>query len=41
VVKPRTVRLLLGMTLSRKWHIRQLDIQNAFLNGFIDEEVYM
>jgi histone deacetylase 1/2 len=29
------------MALSRQWHIRQLDIQNAFLNDFLDEEVYM
>ena len=41
VVKPATVRLLLSMALSNKWHLRQLDIQNAFLNGFLDEQVYM
>jgi histone deacetylase 1/2 len=41
VVKPATIRLLLCMALSRRWQIRQLDIQNAFLNGFLDEVVYM
>ncbi|KAK1612276.1 hypothetical protein QYE76_035949 [Lolium multiflorum] len=41
VVKPATIRLLLAMALSRRWHLRQLDIQNVFLNGFLDEEVYM
>jgi hypothetical protein len=41
VVKPATVRLLLSLALSRGWHLRQLDIQNAFLNGFLDEQVYM
>jgi hypothetical protein len=41
IVKPATIRLLLSMALSRCWHIHQLDIQNAFLNGFLDEEVYM
>jgi hypothetical protein len=41
VVKPATVRLLLSLALSHRWHIRQLDIQNAFLNGFLDEQVYM
>jgi histone deacetylase 1/2 len=29
------------MALSRQWHIQQLDIQNAFLNGFLDEQVCM
>jgi histone deacetylase 1/2 len=41
VVKPATIRLLLSMALSCRWHIRQLDIQNAFLNSFLDEKVYM
>jgi hypothetical protein len=41
VVKPTTIRLLLSMALSRHWHIRQLDIQNAFLNCYLDEQVYM
>jgi hypothetical protein len=29
------------MALSHRWHLRQLDIQNAFLNGFLDEQLYM
>jgi hypothetical protein len=41
VVKPTTIRLLLSLVVSRGWVIRQIDIENAFLHGFLDKEVYM
>jgi hypothetical protein len=41
VVKPTTIRTVLSMAYSPGWDMRQIDIQNAFLHGFLDEEVYM
>jgi histone deacetylase 1/2 len=41
VVKHTTIRLLLCMALTHGWHIRQLDIQNAFLHAVLEEEVFM
>jgi hypothetical protein len=41
VVKPMTVRLVLSIAVSNGWTLRQLDINNAFLQGTLAEDVYM
>lgn len=41
VVKPQTIRLILSLVVNRKWHVRQLNIQNAFLHEDLTEFVYM
>jgi uncharacterized protein with PIN domain len=37
VVKPTTIRTILFVAYSRGWDMNQIDIQNAFLHGFLDE----
>jgi hypothetical protein len=41
VVKPATIRVILSLVVSQRWSLRQLDVQNAFLHGILEEDVYM
>ncbi|KAH9779268.1 retrovirus-related pol polyprotein from transposon RE1 [Citrus sinensis] len=41
VVKSSTVRVILSLAVMQGWNVRQIDINNAFLNGDLTEDVYM
>ena len=34
IVKASTVRIVLSVTVVNRWAIHQVDVKNAFLNGF-------
>lgn len=41
ILKFPMIHIMLTIVVSKGWEIRQLDIDNAFLNGNLREVVYM
>jgi hypothetical protein len=36
-----SLRMLLALATLEDWHIHQMDVKSAFLNGMLDEEIFM
>lgn len=41
VVKPTIIWVVLSIVMSRGWSLRQLDVNNALLQGYLPENVYV
>jgi len=41
VARLDTIRLLLALAANRGWQVHHLDVKSAFLNGELEEEVYV
>lgn len=41
VVKPTTICIMLTLALAQYWSVRHLDVNTTFLNGEIEEDVFM
>ena len=41
MAKINSIWILLSLTVHFNWPLHQLDVKNAFLNGDLEEEVFM
>ena len=36
-----TIGTVLAIAAQNKWHVHQMDVKSTFLNGYLEEEVYV
>lgn len=41
VVKMSSIRVILGLTTSLNFFVKQLDVKSVFLHGDLEDEIYM
>ena len=41
IARMATVRTVLAIAAQNKWPVHQMDVMSAFLNGYLEEEVYV
>lgn len=41
VIRVNTVTTIISIAITQGWSLRQLDVRNAFLNGYLNETMYM
>ena len=41
VARIDTVRMVLAIAAQNKWSMHQMDVKSTFLNGYLEEEVYV
>lgn len=41
VVKHSSIRMLMAVVANRNWELEQLDVKTTFLNGDLEETIYM
>ncbi|XP_074297950.1 uncharacterized protein LOC141628752 [Silene latifolia] len=41
IARHDTIRILIALAAQHKWNIFQMDVKSAFLNGYLQEEIYV
>ena len=41
IARQETIRMLISLAAQKKWSIHHMDVKVSFLNGYLEEEVYV
>ena len=41
VARMDTIRAILSIAAQNQWHVYQMDVKSTFLNGILEQEVYL